>query len=221
MKGATMAAEAPMNAGSRRSQRQRAAGPSKGEIRESQILDVTERLLRATRFAEITMDEIARHAGLSRSTMYFYFASKGDLLAALLARTHHLIAAPMNSLLTSGVPMDQAVRKVLENIMRGWREHGPALRTFLETAMISPEFGAKWRAVINENIDVAALFIDRQRTDGRLPAGPPSSHALSSAMFWMTEHAMYELFQNPHSRAAEAELLDTLTLLWQRGIGTP
>jgi len=116
--------------------------------------------------------------------------------------------------------VNQAVRQVLEGILRAWREHGPALRTFLETAMTSPEFGAKWRAVTNENIDIAAQFIERERADGRIPAGPPSAHALSSAVFWMIEHQMYELFRTRHSRSAEAELLDTLTLLWQRTMGT-
>jgi hypothetical protein len=35
----------------------------------------------------------------------------------------------------------------------------------------------------------------------------------------MVEHEMYELFRTRHTRAAEAELIDTLTLLWQRAMG--
>jgi AcrR family transcriptional regulator len=208
-----------MDVGSRRSQRQRSAGPSKGDVREAQILDVTERLLRSTAFVDITMDEIARQAGLSRSTMYFYFASKDDLLAGLLARTHDEIVRPMALLLTADVAADRAVRRVLEGLLRAWREHGPALRTFLETALVSPEFGARWRGVTNENIDVAAQFIDRERAAGRLPAGPPSARAVSSAVFWMIEHEMYELFRTRHTRSAEAELVDTLAVLWQRAMG--
>jgi AcrR family transcriptional regulator len=152
--------------------------------------------------------------------MYFCFASKDDLLAGLLARTHNEIVGPMAMLLTAGVAADRAVRQVLEGLLRAWREHGAALRTFLETALVSPEFGARWRAVTNENIDVAAQFIDRERADRRLPPGPPSAHAISSAVFWMIEHEMYELFRTRHTRAAEAELVETLALLWQRAMGT-
>jgi AcrR family transcriptional regulator len=208
-----------MDVGSRRSQRQRAAGPSKGEVREAQILDVTERLLLTTPFADITMDEIATRAGLSRSTMYFYFASKEDLLAGLLARTHDEIVGPTAMLLNADTTADQTVRKALEALLRSWREHGPALRTFLETGLVSPDFGAKWRLTTNEIIDVVAQFIDRERANGRIPTGPPSTHAISSALFWMVQHEMYELFRTRHTRAAEAELIETLALLWQRALG--
>ncbi|MDT5279538.1 MAG: TetR/AcrR family transcriptional regulator, ethionamide resistance regulator [Mycobacterium sp.] len=208
-----------MDVGSRRSQRQRAAGPSKGEIREAQILDVTERLLLTTPFVDITMDEIATRAGLSRSTMYFYFASKEDLLAGLLARTHDEIVGPTATLLNADATVDQTVREVLEALLRSWRQHGPALRTFLETGLVSPEFGPRWRATTNEIIDVVAQFIDRERAAGRLPAAPPSAHAVSSAVFWMVEHEMYELFRTRHTRAAEGEFIDTLALLWRRAMG--
>jgi len=215
----TQTRKATMDVGSRRSQRQRAAGPSKGEVREAQILDVTERLLRTTPFVDITMDEIATRAGLSRSTMYFYFASKDDLLAGLLARTHDEIVGPTAMLLNADTTADRAVRRVLEELLRSWREHGPALRTFLETGLVSPAFGARWRATTNEIIDVVAQFIDRERAAGRLSAGPPSPHAVSSAVFWMIEHEMYELFRTRHTRAAEAELIETLALIWQRAMG--
>jgi AcrR family transcriptional regulator len=165
------------------------------------------------------MDEIATRAGLSRSTMYFYFASKEDLLAGLLARTHDEIVGPTATLLNSDATVDQMVREVLEALLRSWRQHGPALRTFLETGLVSPGFGARWRATTNEIIDVVAQFIDRERAAGRLPAAPPSAHAVSSAVFWMVEHEMYELFRTRHTRATEAELIETLALLWQRAMG--
>ncbi|MDT7736888.1 MAG: TetR/AcrR family transcriptional regulator, ethionamide resistance regulator [Mycobacterium sp.] len=215
----TSTRKATMDVGSRRSQRQRAAGPSKGEVREAQILDVTERLLLTTPFVDITMDEIAGRAGLSRSTMYFYFASKDDLLAGLLARTHDEIVGPTAMLLKADTTADRAVHRVLEALLRSWREHGPALRTFLETGLVSPAFGARWRATTNEIIHVVAQFIDRERAAGRLSAGPPSAHAVSSAVFWMVEHEMYELFRTRHTRATEAELIETLALLWLRAMG--
>ncbi|HEX3925883.1 MAG TPA: TetR/AcrR family transcriptional regulator [Streptosporangiaceae bacterium] len=180
---------------------------------------MTERLLLTTPFADMTMDEIASQAGISRSAMYFYFASKEDLLSALLTRTHGDIVRPSATLLNTGVAADRAIYQVLEAILVNWRQHGPALRTFLETALASPGFGDRWRTLVNENIDVMAEFIDRKRAAGHLPAGPPSARAVSSALFWMVEHEMYELFRSRHNRAAEAELVETLTLVWQRAVG--
>jgi hypothetical protein len=38
---------------------------------------------------------------------------------------------------------------------------------------------------------------------------------------WMIEHEMYELFRARHTRAAEAELVETLALVWNRAVGLP
>jgi hypothetical protein len=89
----------------------------------------------------------------------------------------------------------------------------------LETGLVSPEFGARWRTTTNEIIDVAAQFIDRERAAGRLPEGPPLAHVVSSAVFWMAEHEMYELIRTRHTRVAEAHLIETLALVRQRVMG--
>ena len=62
-------------------------------------------------------------------------------------------------------------------------------------------------------------IIDRERAAGRLASGPPPARAAASAIFWMIEHEMYELFRTRHTRAAEAELVETLILVWQRAVG--
>jgi hypothetical protein len=49
--------------------------------------------------------------------MYFYFASKEDLLAGLLARTHDEVVGPTQMLLNAGTTPDQAVRQVLEALL--------------------------------------------------------------------------------------------------------
>lgn len=201
---------------SRRAQRRAAAGPRKGDLREGQILDATENLLTRTPFADLTMDEISKRAGLSRSAMYFYFASKDQLLSALLARTHAELIAPLEAMTISAEPHEQAIQDTLELVIRTWRQHGPALRTFFETAMVSTEFGDYWRSMTQQHVDLMTQFIDRGRAAGTLPPGPPDSRAVASAMFWMLEHEAYELFRKRHTRAAEAELIATFTTIWRR-----
>lgn len=164
------------------------------------------------------MDEVATRAGLSRSTMYFYFASKEDLLAGLLARRHDEIVGPVAILLNAGTAPDRAVRQVLEALLALGANTGRRCEPSWKPGWFRPR-SARWRPTKNEIIDVTAQFIGRERAAGRLPAGPPSAHAVSSAVFWMVEHEMYELFRTRHTRAAEAELLDTLALLWRRAMG--
>src|ERR1044071_9052485 len=57
-----------------------------GDERERAILETAERLLEKRSFHEISIDDLARGAGLSRPTFYFYFPSKEAVLLTLVDR---------------------------------------------------------------------------------------------------------------------------------------
>ncbi|PRC43864.1 TetR family transcriptional regulator, partial [Mycobacterium sp. ITM-2017-0098] len=57
-----------------------------GDDRELAILETAERLLEDRSLAEISVDDLAKGAGISRPTFYFYFASKDAVLLTLLER---------------------------------------------------------------------------------------------------------------------------------------
>src|SRR5688572_25866239 len=63
----------------------RSARPS-GDDRELAILATAERLLAERPLSAISVDDLARGAGISRPTFYFYFASKDAVLLTLLDR---------------------------------------------------------------------------------------------------------------------------------------
>jgi TetR/AcrR family transcriptional regulator, ethionamide resistance regulator len=204
---------------SRRTQRQRAAGPRKGDIRESQILDALEHLLAVKPFVELTMDDIARQAGLSRSALYFYFASKEAALSALHQRTYEAMARTTDPLTETGEASEAAMHDAVEQVVANWRHHHHALRTFHETAMVSAEFGEQWRARLGRHVTVLTGLIEQARADGWAAPGPPTAEAIASAWFWMLEAQCYELFRRPHARAEEKALVATLTTLWLRALG--
>ncbi|MCU1616028.1 MAG: regulatory protein TetR, partial [Frankiales bacterium] len=61
----------------------RRARPS-GEDREAAILATFERLLAERPLSAVSVDDLARGAGISRPTFYFYFPSKDAVLLTLL-----------------------------------------------------------------------------------------------------------------------------------------
>src|SRR4051794_41231086 len=63
----------------------RSVRPS-GDDRELAILTTAERLLSERPLSSISVDDLARGAGISRPTFYFYFASKDAVLLTLLDR---------------------------------------------------------------------------------------------------------------------------------------
>src|SRR2546421_4120937 len=56
------------------------------EIRPDQILDAAERVLLGRSDGAMTMDAVAAEAGVGKGTVYHYYASKAEVLAALRAR---------------------------------------------------------------------------------------------------------------------------------------
>jgi AcrR family transcriptional regulator len=204
---------------SRRAQRQLASGPRKGELREQAILDATEALLETTPFPQLTIDAIAAEAGLSRSAVYFYFASKEAVLGALHERTYREMARTTDPLTASDRVLSDAMRDAIAQVCRNWRNHRYALRTFHETAMVSPEFGDPWRARLERHVDVLTDLIEREIEAGRASPPPPPARAIASSWFWMLENQFYELFRRDHTRREENELVDTLNALWFRVIG--
>jgi AcrR family transcriptional regulator len=205
---------------SRRRQRQLAASPRKGDVRETQILDALERLLATTPFVELTMDDIAKQAALSRSALYFYFASKEAVLSALHHRMYTAMARTTEPLTVAGDASEGAMRAAIEQVCHNWRTHDHALRTFHETAMVSADFGTQWRERLDSHVAVLTDLITTEREAGRAAPSPPTARAIASAWFWMLESQCYELFRRQHERAEEVELVDTLTTLWCRAIGS-
>jgi AcrR family transcriptional regulator len=205
---------------SRRTQRQLAAGPRKGDLREQEILDATEQLLATTPFTQLTIDAIAAEAGLSRSALYFYFASKEAVLGALHERTYEEMARTTDPLTAGDAPLGDAMHEAIAQVCRNWRTHRYALRTFHETAMVSPEFGDPWRERLERHVTVLTGLIEREQRDKRAAPGPPAARAIASSWFWMLENQFYELFRRDHTRREESELVDTLNALWFRVIGS-
>src|SRR3954447_24280572 len=69
-----------------RASRSRRTPKVSGDERERAILAAFERALDERPLHEISIDDIARGAGISRPTFYFYFASKEAVLLSLFER---------------------------------------------------------------------------------------------------------------------------------------
>jgi AcrR family transcriptional regulator len=201
--------------------RRRDTGPRKGDLREAQILDAGEALLRRIPYADLTIDEIATEAGMSRSTLYFYFASKEALLAALHERTHSVMAEPVALLRARGGGTYDSMRAAVALTAKIWREHTHALRTFHQVATSSEEFGERWRTNLSSHVSFLTELIETERARNRSLPSTPDARSIASAWFWMLEGRFYDLHGTPHTRADEKRLIDTLTILWLRCVGLP
>ncbi|SDS81770.1 TetR/AcrR family transcriptional regulator [Actinoplanes derwentensis] len=104
----------------------RRTGPSKGDMREAAILDAARTLFTEQPFDAVTIDDLARAAGLSRTGFYFYFRTKGAVLTALMARFWDVLGASHVWFDSTG-PSPALLREQLLASARLWREHAGVL----------------------------------------------------------------------------------------------
>jgi AcrR family transcriptional regulator len=102
--------------------------------RREQILDVTKRLADERGFHRVTIDAVARAAGITRPVVYGHFGDLGGLLNALVDREGERASAQLAALL----PEDLGAGDPRE-ILVG------ALRAFLEAVQADP---TTWRLVL-------------------------------------------------------------------------
>lgn len=206
------AAAAPRTAGRRR-------GASKGDLKEAAILDCAWQLLGRKAVAEITIEELAKGAGISRPTFYFYFESREAVVRALAARVGEgLFATFGEPLQTSTDGPEAVVRAGIAAYMERWRTEGRVLRAMVPLYESDPEHRSFWDEISGRVIDALAQSIDAERAAGRALPAPPSSHELARVFVAMLWRSGYELSLQQPSASAERRLVDTLTTVCLRTV---
>jgi len=71
------------------------AAPGAAPVRVERVLDTAADLLVRWGYQRVTIDEIARRAGIGKGTVYLHFRTKEELFLMVLLRTHHRVAAAM------------------------------------------------------------------------------------------------------------------------------
>lgn len=92
--------------------------PLKRRFLQSQILTAAADLFRARGYRATTLEEIAQHVGMSKATLYAYFRSKEQLLVAIFHRTMTLLERELRTILESGCPPDEELRRVIRHHVR-------------------------------------------------------------------------------------------------------
>ncbi|MCF3960660.1 TetR/AcrR family transcriptional regulator [Streptomyces fuscigenes] len=168
----------------------RSETPRKGDLREQALLDAAEELLARVGLERMTVEDIAKGAGISRGSLYFYFRSKQDVLAALVART--MIAVREDAARAAedtASPPARSVERALLRTGRMWREHGTVMRAAVENAARNEAVGRSW----NETVEVFAAAMRQVLVRAGLPDGdgPADAAAVARALCWMTERCYY------------------------------
>ncbi|MGY1771225.1 TetR/AcrR family transcriptional regulator [Blastococcus sp. SYSU D00813] len=201
------------------------AGPTRGrrvrrtsgDDRERALLATAERLLEQRPLAEISVDDLARGAGISRSTFYFYFASKEAVVLALLDRVVGEARAARSAALAGAAGARAAWRAALVTVRDTFRDHRALTAAATELLAASPEVQALWSSVMEDFVTETAAAIEAERARGAAPPGPPARD-LAVALNWMNERVIQLSLAGRQPALAEDALLDVLLTVWLRAI---
>ena len=196
----------------------RAARPS-GDDRELAILETAERLLEERTLAEISVDDLAKGAGISRPTFYFYFPSKDAVLLTLLDR---IIAEADERADAALGPMDAAVDpagvwRAISALFESFGGHRAVMLAGWAARPSNAEMRSMWSQFMQKWIDYTADSIQAERDRGAAPVTVPTRD-LAIALNLMNERTMFAAHAAEKDSIARERLVDTLAHIWVSSI---
>ena len=102
------------------------------EDTRSRILDVTVHLASIHGLSRLSFSEVSKHVELSRPTLYKYFATRDDLVAAAIERETHKVVAAVLTELRCATGLQDALETAVRVTLRLAREH-PLLDRIMRT----------------------------------------------------------------------------------------
>ena len=195
----------------------RATRPS-GDDRELAILETARRLLAERSIAEISVDDLAKGAGLSRPTFYFYFPSKDAVLFALFEQVISEADAAFERH-NQSIPADplEACRAGISVFFETFVRHRDVTRAAHEVRASQPRVRELLARFMGKWIDSTVAAIEAGRAEADAPATLPARD-LATALYLMNERALFASFTDEQPSIAQDHLVDTLAHIWVSSI---
>lgn len=212
MEAASKARSAPAGRGRR-------ATRASGDDRERAILETAEKLLEERPLGEISVDELAKGAGISRPTFYFYFPSKDAVVLTIIDRLVADAAEGREEILTSLAEEGPraGLRTNLENLYGAFRSRPGVVRAGSELRATNQEARDLWALVMEGWVADVTAVIEFQRERGAAPPGPPARE-MAIALVQMNERAQYATLLDEQPSIDRDRALDVLIEIWLRAI---
>ena len=197
-----------------KSRRKKSTGVSPRERRRrsrARVIAASLRLAEDGSFRDVTVDEIARTAGISRSAFYTHFEDKqGLLLVAVAEVAEQLFEMAERWWRDVGSPADR-VRRAIEGVVSVYAENAALLRLATEVSTYDDEMRALWLDIGERFIAATAQHIHAEQRGGLIPESL-EPRATAEGLFWMTERCSY-IYLGRRDRKPD-EVIEGLVPVW-------
>jgi AcrR family transcriptional regulator len=199
--------------GSARTHRARRSNRPSGDERELAILSTAERLLQERPLADISVDDLAKGAGLSRPTFYFYFPSKDAVLLTLFERVVMEADSALETMIANPPADLKALWRIGINVFVETFGAHRAVSLAADAARINKDVDELWSRFMQKWVDHTTTVIEAERARGAAPVTLPAHH-LSAALNLLNEKVMLSSFADGRPSVPDEQLLDTLVHIW-------
>jgi TetR/AcrR family transcriptional regulator, ethionamide resistance regulator len=198
-----------------RSGRGRRASRASGDERERAIMQTAEQLLEERSLSEISVDDLARGAGISRSAFYFYFPSKAAVVLTLVDRMVSEAASARDEV---------SERLQMTDPIAAWREslrifyatfgaHRAVIRAASELSSTNAEARVAHSQILEGWVADVTERIEVERERGAAPRGAPARD-LAVALVQMNERVLSAIFIDETPAVLEDNVMETLDHIW-------
>jgi AcrR family transcriptional regulator len=133
-----------------------------------QILDAVDALMARYGFRKMTMDDVAREAGISKRTIYLYFSSKEEVGLSSIARAVERVHSNLRAIVARNAPVQDRLRDVLiERVMgrtQAVKDYHQSLDELFE--VVRPAYLARRDAYFQEEVALLQQLLDEGKAAG-------------------------------------------------------
>jgi len=189
-----------------------------GDDREAAILATAERMLTERNIAEISVDDLARGAGISRPTFYFYFGSKDAVIVALLSGVIRDAERQLDGIFDDARrARSDGWRDVIASFFQAFGAHPSIVGAAAQELPTSAEIATMWSAALQSWISRVADWISAERAHGAAPH-TVSARDLATALVLLNERFLRSIFAGESAAPNSDEAIDVLVHIWTTSI---
>jgi AcrR family transcriptional regulator len=182
---------------------------------EREILDAAEAALAERPFRDMSVDDLMRRTGMTRSTFYHYFRSLDEVAIALMRRVQGEMMDVAMPWINAGHDEDPvaSVPRAIRAVAEIYARHGPVLAAIHEASFHHEAVQRAWRdGILEDWIRAIAAQLHVQRERGVTRVENPEETA--RALLLMNTSVFVERLGTQQPPDSPASVAETLSQIW-------
>ncbi|MDQ6797101.1 MAG: TetR/AcrR family transcriptional regulator [Actinomycetota bacterium] len=180
---------------------------------ERAILDAAEALLAEESFHALTVEDVMKKAGLTRTAFYRYFPDLEAVLLRRMSELHAELAVAADLWLDLDAEPTESIFAANTGLAEVYDHHGRILLAFADAAGRGPEIEKAWHDTVHSFVAPVVARIEDLAARGLTKV--PNIEETARALVWMNERYLLETFGR-RSGADVRLAAQTLSEIWHR-----